>query len=240
MKKITFTPLYLQVKKDILDRIFAGEWPPESFLPNEFVLAKEYGVSQGTLRKALEELTAEKHLIRYQGKGTKVAEINEESSVFPFYLLYDKEQKRIYPSTITLCYEIISVPKDIVEFLNIAEDEQVIHAERIRTHNEKTVLYEEVYIPKKFFSAQILENMKVLPDRLYAFYLTEFGMRVNNATEDLFAVLPEKADIKHLNISENTPLLMVQRTSYDSNNTPVEFRVSKINSTQYTYKINIS
>jgi len=64
-KKITFTPLYMQVKEDILDRILKGEWSPGSFLPNEFVLAAQYELSQGTLRKALNELTAEKHLVRY-------------------------------------------------------------------------------------------------------------------------------------------------------------------------------
>ena len=79
-KKITFTPLYLQVKEDILDRILKGEWSPGSFLPNEFVLAEQYDVSQGTLRKALNELTAEKHLVRYQGKGTAVAIVDEDSS----------------------------------------------------------------------------------------------------------------------------------------------------------------
>lgn len=88
--KLTFAPLYEQVKKAILNRIIAGEWGPGSFLPSEIALAKEYGVSQGTLRKALNALTREKRLVRYQGKGTAVAVLDEDSSLFPFFLLSDR------------------------------------------------------------------------------------------------------------------------------------------------------
>ena len=91
--KLTFAPLYEQVKKAILNRIIAGEWGPGSFLPSEIALAKEYGVSQGTLRKALNALTREKRLVRYQGKGTAVAVLDEDSSLFPFFLLSDRNGK---------------------------------------------------------------------------------------------------------------------------------------------------
>lgn len=84
-KKISYVPLYEQVKKDILRRIIAGDWSPGSFLPNEFALAEQYGVSQGTLRKALNELTAEKYLVRYQGKGTAVAVVEDDTALFPFF-----------------------------------------------------------------------------------------------------------------------------------------------------------
>ena len=94
--KLTFAPLYEQVKKAILNRIIAGEWGPGSFLPSEIALAKEYGVSQGTLRKALNALTREKRLVRYQGKGTAVAVLDEDSSLFPFFLLSDRNGKPVY------------------------------------------------------------------------------------------------------------------------------------------------
>ena len=93
--KLTFAPLYEQVKKAILNRIIAGEWGPGSFLPSEIALAKEYGVSQGTLRKALNALTREKRLVRYQGKGTAVAVLDEDSSLFPFFLQRQERKTRL-------------------------------------------------------------------------------------------------------------------------------------------------
>ena len=97
VSKPAFTPLYAQIKDSILSRIVAGEWSPGSFLPSEMALAEEYGVSQGTLRKALNELTLEKRLVRYQGKGTAVAVLDADSSLFPFFMLYDAAGRRVYP-----------------------------------------------------------------------------------------------------------------------------------------------
>ena len=65
MTKVTSIPLYAQIKSSILSRIVAKEWGPGSFLPSETALAAEYGVSQGTLRKALNELALEKKLVRF-------------------------------------------------------------------------------------------------------------------------------------------------------------------------------
>ena len=125
--KLTLAPLYEQVKKAILNRIIAGEWGPGSFLPSEIALAKEYGVSQGTLRKALNALTREKRLVRYQGKGTAVAVLDEDSSLFPFFLLSDRNGKRVYP--LSQIYGVrLATPSDAERAaLELAPDAKVIH-----------------------------------------------------------------------------------------------------------------
>ncbi|SHN68135.1 GntR family transcriptional regulator [Desulfovibrio litoralis] len=240
MKKINFIPLYLQVKNDILSRILAGEWPPHTFLPNEFVLAEQYGVSQGTLRKGLEELTLEKYIVRAQGKGTIVAPIDETSSIFPFYLLYDKNNTRIFPSTETLKTELLSPPVHIAEKLRIKPTDSVMFAERIRILNGKTMLNEALYLSPSPFPPDTLKNLKTLPNTVYAFYLKEFGIRISHAIEQMIAVMPDESDIQRLNVKPNEPLLMVCRISYDVNKIPVEYRISKINSQEYAYKFKIN
>ena len=66
----TFSPLYQQIKAMLLASLQAGEWQPGEVIPSEFELAARYEVSQGTVRKAIDELTAQNLLIRKQGKGT--------------------------------------------------------------------------------------------------------------------------------------------------------------------------
>ena len=68
-----FSPLYSQIKALILQSLQAGEWKPGEAIPSEIDLASRYGVSQGTVRKAIDELAAENLVIRRQGKGTFVA-----------------------------------------------------------------------------------------------------------------------------------------------------------------------
>src|SRR5262245_50810624 len=65
-------PLYIQVRDVLTERIATGEWKPSAAIPNEGDLAREFGVSSGTMRKALDMLEDEKLLTRRQGRGTFV------------------------------------------------------------------------------------------------------------------------------------------------------------------------
>ncbi|HEY1246058.1 MAG TPA: GntR family transcriptional regulator, partial [Hyphomicrobiaceae bacterium] len=67
-------PLYLQVCELLTRRIAGGTWAPNASLPNEQELARELGVSSGTVRKALEKLEADRVVVRRQGRGTFVVD----------------------------------------------------------------------------------------------------------------------------------------------------------------------
>ncbi len=68
----TSKPLYKEVKSRITRSLIAGEWKPGAAIPSESRLAAQFHVSVGTIRKAIDELVAEKIVIRQQGRGTFV------------------------------------------------------------------------------------------------------------------------------------------------------------------------
>ena len=70
----SFSPLYQQIKALITQRLQSGEWKPGELIPSEVELAARFKVSQGTVRKAIDDLAASNLLVRRQGKGTFVAE----------------------------------------------------------------------------------------------------------------------------------------------------------------------
>src|SRR3569623_401009 len=82
-----FSPLYQQIKILILQGLQAGEWKPGEAIPSEMELAARYRVSQGTVRKAIDELAAENLVIRRQGKGTFVATHAEQHVQYRFLRL---------------------------------------------------------------------------------------------------------------------------------------------------------
>ena len=82
-----FSPLYSQIKALILQSLQAGEWKPSEAIPSEMDLASRYRVSQGTVRKAIDELAASNLVIRRQGKGTFVATHAEQQVQFRFLKL---------------------------------------------------------------------------------------------------------------------------------------------------------
>ena len=67
------TPLYKTTETEMIARITKGDWEVGRRLPNEFALADEFGVSQGTMRRALISLEGMGYLNRKPGRGTLVA-----------------------------------------------------------------------------------------------------------------------------------------------------------------------
>src|SRR4051812_34791659 len=80
-------PLYRQVIDQLTDRISEGEWVTEIPIPSEFDLAAQMGVSQGTVRKALDEMTRSGLLVRHQGKGTFIVGHDDHRMYFKFFKL---------------------------------------------------------------------------------------------------------------------------------------------------------
>ncbi|HWJ95219.1 MAG TPA: GntR family transcriptional regulator, partial [Telluria sp.] len=83
----TFSPLYQQIKALITQSLQSGEWKPGELMPSEVELAARFKVSQGTVRKAIDELAAENLVVRRQGKGTFVATHAEQHVQYRFLKL---------------------------------------------------------------------------------------------------------------------------------------------------------
>lgn len=58
----------------IIEKITAGEWMPGEYLPNNRQLATQYGISEGSVRVAIDRLKAKGVLIGHQGKGVYVSD----------------------------------------------------------------------------------------------------------------------------------------------------------------------
>src|SRR3546814_11374588 len=94
-----FKPLYQQVKDLLIGRLIGGHWKPGDLLPSEMQLAEELGVSQGTVRTALDEMTAVNLLVRRQGRGTYVAEHDQAHALFHFLQLTARRGRPLVPES---------------------------------------------------------------------------------------------------------------------------------------------
>jgi len=143
----TFSPLYRQIKDLILKSLEAGEWQPGDAIPSESELAVRFNVSQGTVRKAIDEMAAENLLVRRQGKGTFVATHSDPRSFFRFLRLVPNEGElqpsRSVPLECGPCHrERCELTGDAhmrcmraisPEALRAAIEARLVHAERVAT-----------------------------------------------------------------------------------------------------------
>ena len=92
-------PLYQQVDNIIRQRLIDGVWEPGDALPSEMQLASELNVSQGTVRKALNDMVAENLLFRRQGLGTFVSEHTERPALFFYFSIVGLDGSRVLPES---------------------------------------------------------------------------------------------------------------------------------------------
>ena len=88
----------------MMEALTRGEWKPGEAIPAERRLAERYGISIGTVRKAIDELVAENILIRQQGRGTFVASHNRDRMLFYFFHVVPLEGPKVYPDVELLAF----------------------------------------------------------------------------------------------------------------------------------------
>jgi GntR family transcriptional regulator len=232
----TFSPLYQQIKALLLDSLQSGEWRPGAPIPSEMELAARYEVSQGTVRKAVDELATENLLIRHQGKGTFVASHHSEAWQYRFFSLMPDSGKKAPLKSHFLACKAIKSPSKIAQLLKLPASEQVIQIDRVQSLGGHVAVFEQIWLPKARFRGMTLERLESWPGPLYAFYESEFATHMVRAEEKIKAIAAEAAIANHLKLEPGSPLLLVERLSFTYGNKPVEVRRAHYDTRQQHYE----
>lgn len=220
-----YQPLYKRVKSLLVARIADGRWQPGQLIPNEFQLADELNVSQGTVRKALHEMTADNLLVRKQGRGTFVARHDDERVLFQFFKLTADDGQRDFPDSTVLSLQAAEAGPQAATMLDIATDAPVWRLLRKRTLGGKPIIIEEITLPAAVFPD--LDRLEVIPNNVYGLYSARYGVTVSRAIEKLKAIAADAIAARHLDCPFGMPLLQVDRLAHGLDNRPVEWRLSR-------------
>lgn len=236
----TFSPLYQQIKALITQSLESGEWKPGEIIPSEVELAARYKVSQGTVRKAIDELAAENLVVRRQGKGTFVAMHNEERAQFRFLrLLADDGAEHAHVSRLLECRRL-RAPAEIARQLELKPADPVVQVRRLLEFEGEATVLDEIWLPGAMFRGLTFERLSEYKGPLYAMFETEFGTRMIRASEKIRAVAAEPTVADLLHVPAGFPLLSVERVSYTYGDRPVEVRRGWYVTTGYYYQNDLS
>jgi GntR family transcriptional regulator len=223
MDDLGFRPLYQQVRERLTRRIADGSWPGGAVVPSEMQIAAELGVSQGTVRKALDEMTAAKLLVRRQGKGTFVATHDEARILFQFFKLTPDTGEQVFPESDVISVTTGTADATAAERLSIVKGARVIRIRRARSMAGRRAICETIILPLALFDG--LQDSDI-PNNLYHLYSERYGIRVAGGRETLKAVAASVEDATILGITPGTPLLLIDRVAMALDGRPVEWRVS--------------
>ena len=206
----TFSPLYQQIRALITRSLESGEWKPGDIIPSESDLAERFGVSQGTVRKAIDELAAENLLVRRQGKGTFVSTHDDPRSFFRFLRLASNEGELLRLQSIPLeCWRAKAGP-DVSRTLALEPGAPINIVRRLMRFGDEPAVYDEIYLPGEL--------------SMYSLFESRYSVRIIRAEERLRAVSADRVSAELLQVAEGSPLLLVERVTYTYDNKPVEWR----------------
>jgi GntR family transcriptional regulator len=236
----TFSPLYRQIKSLILQALASGEWRPGEAIPSEAELAVRFNVSQGTARKAIDEMAAENLLVRKQGKGTFVASHNDPRAFFRFLRIVPIDGTLAVPQSVPLECWRAKAGLEASRTLQIAVGAPIIIVRRVLKFSGKPVVVDEIYLPGEIFQGLTLEVLQEYQGSIYSLFETRFGVRMIRAEEHIRAVAADRTSAELLKVAEGSPLLSVERTTYTYGDKPVEWRRGLYSTAEHYYHNELS
>ncbi|MGZ5660411.1 MAG: GntR family transcriptional regulator, partial [Usitatibacter sp.] len=179
----SFRPLYEQIKILLTQSLVAGEWKPGEAIPSEMELASRFRVSQGTVRKAIDELASEHILVRRQGKGTYVASHSEPSYQYRFLRVTPDSGEKLHPKNLFFGLERGKASGDAARALGLKPGSPVMGFKRVMSFAGRPMILDDIVFAANRFPGLTLAELEEFAGSVYSFYETVFGVRMIRAEE---------------------------------------------------------
>lgn len=236
LRDAVFLPLYKQIKSLLVKRLQQGEWKPGEPIPSEHELAARFQVSQGTVRKAVDELAAENLLVRRQGKGTFVATHTEPRAQFRFLRLVPNAGEVVPAQSTFLDCRRMKVSADLAQQLQLRSGDAVVYLRRLLSMGGAPLVLDDIWLPAVLFKGLTPERLAQYHGPLYGLFESEFGTRMIRADERIRAVAASEDVAALLDVAPGSPLLLVERVSFTYGDKPVEVRRGFCVTTAHHYR----
>ncbi|WP_058910690.1 GntR family transcriptional regulator [Entomohabitans teleogrylli] len=223
--------IYKSIADRLRLRLNSADYPIGSPLPGEKALAREFGVSRMTIRKATDLLVSWGLVIRRHGSGTYVAkkDIHHETSNLTGLVEVMRDHGKVVTSEV-LNFEVIPAPPAIASQLRIKTDERIYYSRRIRFIDGKPLMLEDSYMPVKLFRNLSLAHIE---GSKFTYIEEECHITISGNYETLTPVLADRQTAAILNIAEGTPILRITSLSYSDEGVFLNYSVMFRDASEY-------
>lgn len=236
-----YSPLYRQIKDRLVRSLQAGEWLPGQAIPSELELAARFRVSQGTVRKAIDEMATDNLLVRRQGKGTFVATHAEHATQYRFLRLMPDDGGTPALSRRLLECRRLRAPAEVVRLLGLKPGDAAVQLRRLLLAPDgQPVVLDDLWLPGAQFKGLTAERLLAWRGPLYRLFEAEFAVHMTRAEEKLRAVAAGPEEAALLGVAPGAPLLSVERLSFSYGNKPVELRRGLYHTAGHHYRNELS
>ncbi|GAB3452652.1 GntR family transcriptional regulator [Streptomonospora sediminis] len=223
---------YKQVAEGLREAIKRGDHPAGTTLPSQPELAREYGLNQSSISRAMAMLQAEGWIRTEHGRGSVVLEvptvkrvrrIDKDYRSEPSGSSYAEELAKsgLKPHTELVQCEAVLPPPDIAEVLDLAEADETLVRKRQMFAGSRPIQLATSYIPMDVAGGVDIAMPDTGPSGMYA-RIAERGFGPVRFTEDIEVRGASEVEADFLNIAIAQPVFTVLRTAFDAADRPVE------------------
>jgi GntR family transcriptional regulator len=234
-------PLYQQLKEMILEEIARGTWRIGSTIPSELEIAKRFNLSRATVRQAVTDLVQTGNLRRIQGKGTIVTEPKIEPLAALTSFSENMKAAGIVPSRRTLVIDWEVPPPEVAEVLGQASG-QALYVERVLIGNGCPLAVQRAWYParlvdehRSLFTKEYLDH-----NSMYETLQTKCGAILHMAEETIDVGMPNKAEMKLLQLRPAQPVMIIHRNTLDPFLQTIELVELLFRSDRYRYRLTLT
>lgn len=221
-------PRYRRIREQLLKRILFGKFQRGDRFDSEVQIAAQFGVSLGTVRKAVDELVAQNVLVRHQGRGTFIAGRDSIAASRLLSNVVGENDRRELPAFERLL-DIRTRPATATatKLLQLAVGEKICEVERTKAWSDGSRLYERILLPSTLFPDLGKRLVTIRPDMLYEFYEQTFGVSIMTFDERLRAVKATRKDAELIGCKSGAALLEIERIAFGYDGKPFELRTTR-------------
>ncbi len=230
-------PLYAQLRDALAERISAGAWKPGAAIANESDLAREFGVSAGTMRKALDLMEAERLLTRRQGRGTFVNDQASDELSLRFSSLRAANGQHLDGHAQTTLVGEDAASDEECERLQLGPHDRIYRIHRTRLHKNQPLMVEHAAVPAAMFPS-LGEKVEV-PSRIIVL-AQQYGVLLGKAEERVSIGQAAKVVADALGIAPGAPVMVLDRVVQALDGRPVEWRVGWCHLADNYYRVEMA
>lgn len=213
-------PLYHQLERAIGERIARGEYETGEAIPGELELAREFGVSRGTIRQAMERLVRSGLIVRQRGRGSFVARGPIDYPLGSFYsFAHHMAGRGIEESSRVLLQRRARPPAAVGRALALPPGATTVRIVRLRLAG-RPFLLETSHVPDAL--APSLLEADLSRGSIYD-VLEADGVRLTRITEQVRSVSLDLRQAEVLRARPGSPGFALERLGV-AGDVPVEFR----------------
>ena len=225
-RDIDLSPAFKKIAAHIRERILRQEWRPGELMPGEVQLARDYGVSVGTIRKALDLLNADHLINRRRGKGTVVRRITAERSVLSYFRLVSDDGRWNHPTDRVLGVERAVADEAEVRKLALRAGERVWRVRRVRENDGRPCVFDRFAVPESLFPTFAWPPDIAGVSTAFQYYERRFGILVMDVVDQIKAEVAEEPVARALGLPSPAAVLKVDRIVHAIDGRIIEWRVS--------------